>query len=298
MAMYSPTPKLFLLDGMSLVYRAHFALSKAKFMTANQVETGPILGFLNTLLHVIEHNQPTHIMVAFDAKGPTFRHQLYAPYKSHRQKQPDAITAAMPYIRSLLDGFRIQHVTCIGYEADDLMGTLAQQASRCGVATYILSADKDLAQMVNHNTYLYRPANGKKKAVILDQAAVLKEWQIQRTSQVTDILALAGDASDGIPGIPSVGHKTAQMLIERFDSLENLLAHADHLTGKIKNNLMQYAEQGMLSKKLATICTQAPIALNLAACKYYGPDQSELMPLLQSLELSSVIKRLLPGLGF
>ncbi|MBX9889843.1 MAG: DNA polymerase I [Amoebophilaceae bacterium] len=287
------TPKkLFLLDGMSLIYRAYFALSKAITTTANQINTGAILGFVNTLVEVLQKEEPTHIIVAFDAKATTFRHELFPAYKSHRQEQPEGISEAIPYIKEILDGFGIVYREYPGYEADDLLGTLAKQAAANGLSVYIMSTDKDLAQIVGDNIYLYKPASHGNKATILGEKEILAAWQINKIAQVTDILALAGDASDFIPGIPSIGKKTAQKLIQQFDSVENLLASSHQLTGKIKEVIIQYADQGMLSKKLATISTTVPITLDVDGCSYRGPDQAKLEPLFTLLEFKGLIKRL------
>ena len=287
------TPKkLLLLDGMSLIYRSYFALSKVLTTTASQIKTGAILGFVNTLVEVIQKEEPTHIIVAFDAKEKTFRHELFSAYKSHREEQPEEITEAMPYIKQILDGFGILYMQYPGYEADDLLGTLATQAAARGLSVYIMSTDKDLAQIVGNNIYLYKPASHGNKATIWGEKEILAAWQINKIAQVTDILALAGDRSDFIPGIPSIGKKTAQKLIQQFDSVENLLASTHQLTGKIKEKISQYADQGILSKKLATICTTVPITLDVEGCSYRGPDQAKLEPLFTLLEFKGLIKRL------
>ncbi|WP_243518842.1 MULTISPECIES: 5'-3' exonuclease H3TH domain-containing protein [unclassified Candidatus Cardinium] len=284
--------KLFLLDGMSLIYRAHFALSKVHTTTAEGIETGAILGFVNTLLEVLQKEKPTHIIVAFDSKEKTFRHELFTNYKSHRPAQPEAISIAIPYIQSILDGFGILSVSCKGYEADDLLGTLAHKGAAMGCTTYIMSTDKDLAQMVTDVIYLYKPSSQGQKASIIGKKEILAQWEIARPEQVKDILALEGDPSDFIPGIPSIGKKTARKLIKEFDSLENLLAHSDHLTGRLKTNLIQYAEQGILSKELATIRTDVPITLDLEKCHYQGPSRTKLEPLFTLLEFKQLKQRL------
>ena len=290
----TPQKKLFLLDGMALIYRAHFAFIQTPITTAKGISSGAILGFTNTLVEVLHKENPTHIMVAFDAKEKTFRHDLFPAYKAHRPTQPVAISMAIPYIQSILDGFGIVHISCKGYEADDILGTVAQQASTMGFTTYIMSADKDLAQIVGANIYLYRPSKQGQKAVILGEKEILAEWKITTPSQVKDILALVGDATDAIPGIPSIGKKTAQKLIQQYGSLEHIFANSDQLTGKLKANLIQYQAQGHLSKQLATICTDVPISLNLHNCRYQGPNRGQLAPLLQELEFKQLQKRLWP----
>ena len=283
--------KLFLLDGMSLIYRAHFALGKAAPSTREGMKTGAILGFVNTLVEVLQKEKPTHLIVAFDGKEKTFRHKLFPAYKSHRPTQPEDISIAIPYIKAILDGFGIPSVTYSGYEADDLLGTLAKKAAGC--TTYIMSTDKDLAQVVQHNIYLYKPSSHGQKATIMGEKEILAAWEITRPEQVRDILALEGDPSDFIPGIPSIGKKTARKLIKEFDTLENLLAHSHQLTGKLQATLTQYADQGMLSKALATIRTDVPITLDLEKCRYEGPNRTKLEPLFALLEFKQLNQRLI-----
>ncbi|CAH2559676.1 DNA polymerase I [Cardinium endosymbiont of Oedothorax gibbosus] len=288
--MVYPSKKLFLLDGMSLIYRAHFALGKAAPTTTQGIPTGAILGFVNTLVEVLQKEKPTHLIVAFDGKEKTFRHELFPAYKSHRPVQPEAISIAIPYIKAVLDGFGILSVACSGYEADDLLGTLAQKAE--GSTTYIMSTDKDLAQMVQHGIYLYKPSSHVQKATILGEKEILAQWEIARPEQVKDILALEGDPSDFIPGIPSIGKKTARKLIKEFDNLENLLAHSHQLMGKLQANVIQYADQAILSKQLATIRTDVPITLDWERCRYQGPNRAKLEPLLTLLEFRQLNQRL------
>ena len=285
------TKKLFLLDAMSLIYRAHFAL--AATTTTQGIKTGAILGFVNTLVEVLQKEKPTHLIVAFDGKEKTFRHELFPAYKSHRPAQPEDISIAIPYIKAILDGFGILSVTCSGYEADDLLGTLAKKAA--GYITYIMSTDKDLAQMVAHDIYLYKPSSHGQKATILGEKEILAQWEITRPEQVKDILALEGDPSDFIPGIPSIGKKTARKLIKEFDNLENLLAHSHQLTGKLQAKVIQYADQALLSKKLATIRTDVPITLDLEKCRYQGPNRTKLDPLFTLLEFKQLKQRLFGG---
>jgi len=284
--------KLFLLDGMSLIYRAYFAFSKTSPTTTSGLKTGAILGFTNTLVEILQKEKPTHIAVAFDAKGDNFRHELFPAYKSHRQKQPEDLSIAIPYIKNILDGFGIHHLASMGYEADDLLGTLATQAKIHGYTTYIMSTDKDLAQIIEDKIYLYKPASNGNKSTILGKKEILAAWGIERTEQVVDILALTGDPSDFIPGIPSIGKKTAQKLIHTFDNLENLLANAHHLPGKTQQLLMEYTEQAILSKKLATICRAVPLTLDLDACRYQDADRTILEPIFELLEFKGLTKRL------
>ncbi|AWN81733.1 DNA polymerase I [Candidatus Cardinium hertigii] len=287
------TPKLFLLDGLSLIYRAYFALAKAAMVTAAGIPTGAIVGFVNTLLEMIQKEKPTHIIVTFDSKEKTFRHRWFPAYKAHRQAQPEAISIAIPYIQQLLTAWGILWMEYNGYEADDLMGSLAKQAAALDCSTYLMSMDKDLAQLVGKNVSLYKPTQHGQKAVILGEKEVLAQWGISKPTQVCDILALEGDPTDAIPGIPSIGRITAQKLIARFETLENLLENTNQLTDKLKTTLEQYADQGKLSKQLATICTDIPVTLDLNSCTYQLPSQTALEPLLTQLELKQFSKRLL-----
>lgn len=290
--MTQPIKKLFLLDGMSLIYRAHFAFGASSIATASGLKTGAILGFVNTLVEVLHKEKPTHVVVAFDAKEKTFRHALFPDYKSHRQAQPEDISTAIPHIKAILEGFGIVFMEQPGYEADDILGTLAQRAAAMGFHTYIMSTDKDLAQVVQPTVFLYKPGRNGQKATIWGEQEVVEAWGITRPAQVVDILALEGDASDFIPGIPSIGKKTAQKLIQTFDTFENVLAHSHQLRGTVQKNLIQYAQQGILSKKLVAICTHVPIVLDLDGCTYREPDPSKLVPLFALLELKGVQKRL------
>lgn len=277
---------------MSLIYRAYFAFGNTPTTTMQGIQTGAILGFVNVLIAVLQKETPTHVVVAFDSKEKTFRHALFPAYKSHRQVQPESISIAIPYIKSILDAFGIVFIECAGYEADDILGTLAQRASVRGFITYIMTTDKDLSQVVADNVYIYKPGSKGQHATVLGKKEIVEQWKINRPQQVSDILALEGDASDFIPGIPSIGKKTAQKLIQTFNSLENLLAHSHQLTGTLKKNIQQYAEQGILSKQLATIATDVPIALDLDQCSYYGPNREKLEPLLTLLEFRGLKKRL------
>ncbi|TDG95121.1 DNA polymerase I [Cardinium endosymbiont of Culicoides punctatus] len=290
--MLFPSKKIFLLDAMSLIYRAHYAFGNTPPSNAQGIKTGTILGFVNTLVEVLQKETPTHVIVAFDAKEKTFRHELFPAYKSHRQAQPEEISIAIPYIRNILDGFGISCIEIPGYEADDLLGTLAKKTAKMGFKAYIMSSDKDLCQVIEDHIYIYKPASNGQKSSILGEKEILEQWEITRPEQVRDILALEGDASDFIPGIPSIGKKTARKLIKEFDNLENLLAHADQLTGKLKENIIRYADQGVLSKQLATICTEVSIDLDMEQYMYHGPDKTKLEPIFDVLEFKALKKRL------
>ncbi|MEM7382770.1 MAG: DNA polymerase I [Bacteroidota bacterium] len=288
-----PTQKLFLLDAMALIYRAHFAFSKNPRINSRGINTGAALGFTNALVEVIHKERPTHIVVAFDKATPTWRHQLYQAYKAHRQAQPEDITVAIPHIKQILEAFRIPVLEMEGYEADDIIGTLAYQAAREGFEVYMMTPDKDFGQLVGEHIYLYKPAYMGNNAIVLDTQALLAKWEIARVDQIRDILALQGDSSDNIPGVPTIGLKTAQKLIRQFGSVENLIAQASQLTGKLRENVMAYRQQAVLAKKLVTIHTDIPLQLDLAQSRYHKPDPEQLSAVFQQLEFRELARRVL-----
>jgi DNA polymerase-1 len=288
-------PKLFLLDALALIYRSHFAFVKNPRITSTGLNTSATLGFTNTLVEVITKEKPSHIVVAFDTGAPTHRHMAFPAYKEHRPSQPEDITVAIPYVKKILNAFRIPVLFLEGYEADDIIGTLARQAASQGFEVYMMTPDKDFAQLVDDHIYIYKPAFMGNGVAILDRQAVLEKWGISNVDQIRDLLALQGDAVDNIPGIPSIGIKTAQKLIQQFGSLENLLANTDQLTGKLQENVVKYAQQGILSKELATIHTEVPIAFNLDDSYYQGPDPVALRDVFQELEFNSLARRILGG---
>ena len=291
--MARPLSKLFLIDAMALIYRAHFAFSKNPRINSKGINTGATLGFTNALVEVITKEKPTHVIVAFDKAAPTLRHQLFKAYKEHRQAQPEDITVAIPYIKEILKAFRIPVLALDGYEADDIIGTLAYQAAKQDMEVYMMTPDKDFAQLVGNHIYLYKPAFMGNKAAVLDKAAVLEKWEIAHVDQVRDILALQGDPVDNIPGIPSIGPKTAKKLIQEFGSLENVISHAAQLKGKLRDQVLTYSEQGLLSKELATIHTHVPLNFDLAQSYYQGPDPLQLKPIFQELEFRNLAHRIL-----
>ncbi len=284
--------KLFLLDAMALIYRAHFAFSKNPRITSTGINTSAVFGFVNSLMEVITKEAPTHIGVAFDTASPTFRHETFEAYKANRQEQPEDIRIAIPYVIRLLQCFRIPVLMLDGYEADDVIGTLATKAGNEGFEVYMMTMDKDYSQLVNDRVFLYRPAYMGNGHEIYDTARVLDKFQIKRVDQVRDILGLMGDAVDNIPGIPGIGEKTAQKLIAEFDTVENLVANADKLKGKQKENVINFGAQGILSKELATIHLNVPVSLNEEELRYKGPDKESLSQLCDELELRTLKKRL------
>ena len=284
--------KLFLIDAMALIYRAHFALHQRTYTNSQGLEVGALLGFANSLVELLQKQSPSHVIAAFDRKEATWRQELYPAYKAHRLVQPEAITTAIPYSQQLLEGFHIPSVDLKGYEADDIIGTLAHQAVTAGFEVYIVSLDKDMGQLVGSHVALYKPSNGGKPAVIWQKKEVLAHWQVKEVGQIPDILGLWGDVSDNIPGVPNIGPKTAQKLIKTFGSVENLIARKEELKGTLRERIRTYAEQALLSKKLATIDKQAPIKVDFAQSAYQGPDRELLDPLLTELAFRRLAKRL------
>jgi len=241
--------KLFLLDGMALIYRAHFALSKNPRFTSTGINTSAVMGFTNTLLEVLKKEKPTHIAVVFDTDAPTERHTDFAAYKAHREAMPEDLSKALPYIFRLIEGFNIPVITKDGFEADDIIGTLAKDGEKAGFQVFCMTPDKDFAQLVSENIFIYKPARMGNDMEILGVPEVLAKWEIENVSQVIDILGLWGDAVDNIPGIPGIGEKTAKALIKQYGSMENIIANSHELKGKQKENIENFAEQGLISKK-------------------------------------------------
>src|SRR5437868_8991554 len=217
--------KLFLLDGMALVYRAHFALMSRPIFTSKGVNTSALYGFTQTLLEILKNQQPTHIAVAFDTDAPTQRHADFAGYKATRQAMPEDLSQALPHVRRMLEAFRIPVLICDGYEADDIIGTLVRRAEKEGFESYMVTPDKDFGQLINENTFLYKPSRMGDGVEVLGLPEIKARWNIQRPDQVVDVLALMGDSTDNIPGVPGIGEKTATKLIGQYHSVENVLAH-------------------------------------------------------------------------
>lgn len=283
--------KLFLLDGMALIYRAHFALSKSPRFTSGGMNTSAVMGFTNTLLDVLKKEKPTHMAVVFDTEAPTERHTDYEHYKAHREAMPEDLSKALPYVVKLILGFNIPVITSDGYEADDIIGTLAKKAEQKGYQVYCMTPDKDFAQLVSDNIRIYKPARMGNEMEILGVKEVLEKWEIERVEQVIDILGLWGDAVDNIPGIPGIGEKTAKSLIKQYGSMENIIAHSHELKGKQRENVEQFAEQGLLSKKLATILLNVPVELDEEGLEICAPSKELLEPLFAELEFRTLGRR-------
>ena len=290
--MAKPVHKLFLLDAMALIYRAHFAFSKTPRVTSKGLNTGAVFGFTNTLLEILEKEKPSHIGISFDTAAPTFRHEQFSDYKAHRQEQPEDIAIAIPYVKKLADAFDIPLLLLDGFEADDVIGTVAKKASKEGFEVYMMTMDKDYGQLVEENIYLYKPSYLGKGHEVLGVNEILNKWGITNVCQVADILGLMGDSSDNIPGIPGIGEKTAQKLISEYGSVENLIANADKLSGKIKENVTNFSQQGLLSKHLATIDINVPIEFEPERLVYNGGEKKVIIELFEELEFKTIRKRL------
>ncbi|MCP1383166.1 DNA polymerase I [Runella salmonicolor] len=288
-----PDKKLFLLDAFALIYRAHFAFLKTPRITSKGLNTSAVFGFLNTLREVLKNEKPTHLGVAFDTPKPTFRHVQFEAYKAQRQQQPEDITIAVPYVKRLLKAMCIPVLEVDGYEADDVVGTLAKKAARSGFEVFMMTPDKDYGQLVEEHIYLYKPAIMGKGVEIMGPAEVCARWGVKDIGQVVDMLGLQGDAVDNIPGIPGVGEKTAQKLIEEFGSIENLLVNTHKLAGKLKEKVIEGADKAILSKHLATIDINVPIEFHEEDLLMCEPDRDMLSALLDELEFRTLRKSML-----
>ncbi len=285
--------KLFLLDAYALIYRAYYALIKAPLINSKGFNTSAILGFVNTLEDVLKKEEPTHIGVAFDPAGPTFRHEAYEQYKAQREATPEVIKLSVPIIKEVIRAYRIPILEVSGFEADDVIGTLALKAGAQGITTYMMTPDKDYGQLVTDKVFMYRPKYGDKEFTVMGVPEVKEKFQIERPEQVIDMLGLMGDSSDNIPGCPGVGEKTAQKLISEFGSIENLLANTDRLKGALKTKVETNREMIQFSKFLATIKTDVPIELNMEELRREEPDKDMLLKIFEEMEMKSLVTRIL-----
>ncbi len=285
--------KLFLLDAYALIYRAFFAMNKNPRMTSKGLNTSAVMGFLNSLYEILKNEKPTHIGVAFDVAGTAQRQAEYSEYKANREKMPDDLRESIPYIIRLIEAFNIPIYGVEGYEADDVIGTLSKKAEQQGFTTYMMTPDKDFGQLVTDKVLLYKPAKFGEPAQVWGPKEVCERYGISEPKQLIDILGLWGDAADNIPGIPGIGEKTAAQLVQKYGSVENLIAHADELKGKQKENVINFAEQGMMSKMLATINLEVPVEFDEEELKAKEPDLPALMALFEELEFKTFAKRFL-----
>jgi len=290
--------RLFLLDAMALIYRAFYALNKNPRKNSKGLNTSAILGFANTLYDLLKTEKPSHIGVAFDTMAPTVRHDDFAAYKANRQAMPEDLSIAIPYIKQLIHAFNIPILYVDGYEADDVIGTLAKEAERQGFTTYMMTPDKDFGQLVSDSIFIYKPGKFGEKASIHTSKDVCEKFGIKRPEQVQDFLGLAGDASDNIPGIPGVGPVAAKRLIEEFDTVENIVLHAAEIKNEaVRLKVQQFGEQAIFSKQLATIILDVPIAFEEKNLKMGLPNIEELKKLLDELEFRAFAKRVFTDLS-
>lgn len=291
--MESNQKRLFLLDAYALIYRAFFALNKNPRINSKGVNTSAVMGFLNTLYEILKNEKPSHIGVAFDVSAPTQRQQDFEDYKANREKMPEDLRASIPYILKLIEAFNIPIFAVEGYEADDVIGTLSKKAEQAGFITYMMTPDKDFGQLVTDRVLMYKPAKFGEPAQVWGPKEVCERYGIREPRQLIDILGLWGDSADNIPGIPGIGEKTAAALVAQFGSVENLIANADQLKGKQKENVVNFADQGLMSKMLATINTEVPVDFDEELLKAKEPDVPRLMALFEDLEFKTFAKRFL-----
>lgn len=285
--------KLFLLDAFALIYRAYFAFSTNPRINSKGFNTSAIFGFTNTLLEILNKEQPSHIAVVFDMEGPTQRHIEFESYKANREEMPEDLRASIPLIIDLIKAFNIEVLGLEGYEADDVIGTLAAKAEKAGFITYMMTPDKDYGQLVDANTFIYKPASFGNGASILGPEEVCKKWEIRNVSELIDILGLMGDKVDNIPGIPGVGEKTAIQLVKDFGSIENLIAGTDRLKGKLKEKVETHKELAIQSKRLATIILDCPIELEEDKLAIKSPNKESLLEIFKELEFRAIAQKVL-----
>lgn len=289
----SEDKRLFLLDAYALIYRAYFSFIRNPRVNSQRMNTSAAFGFTLTLLDLIKRERPTHIAVVFDTAAPTERHATHAAYKANRQEMPDDIRSNVPYIRRIIEAFNIPVIESDGYEADDVIGTLAKKAEQACYTTYMVTPDKDFGQLVTDKVLIYKPGRSGAPPEVLGPAEVCARWGLEHPEQVRDILGLMGDAVDNIPGIPGIGEKTAMKLVQQFGSLEGVLDGVEQLKGKQKENLIAYAEQGRMSKALATILVDAPVEVDHGALHLDAPDEAKVREVFSELEFRSLLKTVL-----
>lgn len=285
--------QLFLLDAFALIFRAYFAFARNPRVTSKGVDTSAIYGFLLALFDVLQKKNPSHIAVVFDLPKPTKRHEIFPEYKANRNETPEAIKIAVPYIKQILEGLNIPALGVEGYEADDVIGTLAKKAEKEGYTTYMMTPDKDFGQLVSENIFMFRPGRSGNPPEVWGVEEVCEKFGIERVDQVIDFLGMMGDAVDNIPGLPGVGQKTAQKLLAQYGSLEQTLENADEIKGKLGEKIRDNKEQGILSKHLATIMLDAPIEFDAADLLRGDLNSDIIKPLFEELEFRSLSRKLM-----
>lgn len=287
--------RLFLLDAYALIYRSYFAFINAPRVNSKGLNTSTMFGFVNTLEQLLKNEKPTHIAIAFDMKAPTFRHKMFASYKAQREVMPEDIRKAIPYIREIIKGYKIPILEKEGFEADDVIGTLAKTAEKEGFQVFMVTPDKDYAQLVSENIFMYKPKRLGNEIEILGVEKVCENFQIKNPLQVIDVLGLMGDSSDNIPGCPGIGPKTAMKLVSEFGGIDGVYQNINKLKGKQKESLEQYEEQVRMSRTLATIILDVPVEFNQAELQMCDPDYIHLRNIFVELEFRTLAERILPA---
>ncbi|HSH53369.1 MAG TPA: 5'-3' exonuclease H3TH domain-containing protein, partial [Bacteroidales bacterium] len=281
-----------LLDAYALIYRSYYAFIKNPRFNSKGLNTSAIYGFTNTLIDLIAKENPSHIAVVFDPPGPTFRHEMFKEYKAHREAMPEDIRKSIPYIKNIIEGFQIPILQVDGYEADDVIGSLANQAENKGFTTYMMTPDKDYGQLITDHIKMYKPGRAGGDMEIIDKTKICEKFKIDNPEQVIDIMGLMGDSSDNIPGAPGIGEKTAIKLIEQYGSIENIYKNIDEIKGKQKEKLLDNKDQVMLSKELVTIKLDVPVKIDVKKLVLDDPDEKQLTKLFEELEFRSTARRL------
>ena len=285
--------KLFLIDAFAIIFRSYFGFGNNQRYNSKGLNTSVTLGFCNTLLEVLQKQNPSHVAVVFDAPGKTFRNDMYDEYKANRDETPEDIKSSIPYVKRLIQSFNIPIIEKAGYEADDVIGTIAKKAEIENFEIFMMTPDKDFAQLVSENIFMYRPGRGGKPAEIWGVQEVQEKFEVEFPHQVIDILGMWGDSSDNIPGIPGIGEKTSKKLVKEYGSIEGLLKNSDDLKGKQKENVISYGEQGLLSKKLATIIVDVPVDIDFDSMLINNWDEDSLLALFSEMEFRTLAKRVL-----
>ena len=288
----SAQKRLFLLDAYALIFRGYYALIKNPRINSKGMDTSAILGFTNSLLDVIKRENPDHLAVAFDNGGSVTRSEAFPEYISNRSETPEAIKIAIPYIHKILEAMHIPIIEKHGFEADDLIGTLSKQAEKAGYQTFMVTPDKDFAQLVSENIFMYKPARMGNGIEIWGIPEVQKKFEVERPEQVIDFLGMMGDSVDNIPGLPGVGEKTAKKFLKEYGSLENLLANTHELKGKMKENIEANKELGLLSKELATIILDCPVEFHEEDFELNHPDFEKTNEIFKELEFRRIAENL------
>ena len=285
--------KLFLIDAFAIIFRSYFGFGNNQRYNSQGINTSVTLGVANTILEVLNKHKPSHIAVVFDAPGKTFRHDIYPDYKAHRNETPEDIRISIPYVKRLIESFNIPIIEKVGYEADDIIGTIAKFAEKEDFETYMMTPDKDFAQLVSENIFMYRPGRSGNPAEVWGVPEVQTKFEVERPEQVIDILGMWGDSADNIPGIPGIGEKTSKKLIKAYGSLEGLLENTDDLKGKQKENVINFAEQGKLSKLLATIDLNVPIEIDFDLMLIDNWNEDALLSIFSEMEFRTLARRVL-----